>query len=83
MKFMVFDEKVRFMLVCVCVCECGRDRHSFSGSNSGTKVTQGVCVCGCARGGSGLVKLHLAFGQVCLFTAVQFCVPDVTLLLPF
>lgn len=60
MKFMVFDEKVRFMLLYVCVGET----HSFSGSNSGTKVIQGegmclpggVCVCVC--GGSGLVELH-------------------------
>lgn len=71
------------------MCVCGSDGHSFSGSNSGTKVIQGEGMC-LLLGGvcvwwewANEITLPKAFGQVSLFMAVQFCVPDVMLVLPF
>lgn len=57
--------------------------------NWGTKVSReegggGVSAWRCLRGGSGLEELgrQKAFGQISVFTAVQFCVPDAMPSLP-
>lgn len=93
MKFMVFDEKVRFAVVVVDE-EAGWGfwrLHSFSGSNSGTKrilqeavCLEGVCVCVVVVVGVGWWNYTAkSIWPSLSFTAVQFFVPDVMLLLPF
>lgn len=93
MKFMVF-EKVRFEVVVVDE-EAGWGfwrLHSFSGSNSGTKrilqeaVRLEGCVCVCAVVVVGVGWWNYTAKSIwpsLSFTAVQFFVPDVMLLLPF